>query len=106
MGCRSFNAWPSVEAILNSIGDGRSAWRHKTLPMVVTPAERHGQPVVGRAWKSKSLYVNEAIMHYYRKDEEGFSCADIRQNIQALQDRLTQAHEEIDRLQRRRWWQR
>ena len=45
-------------------------------------------------------------MHYYRKDEEGFSCADIRQNIQALQDRLTQAHEEIDRLQRRRWWQR
>jgi len=106
MGSRSFNAWPQVEAFLDSIPDGRNAWRHKTLPMSVTIAEREGQPVVGRAWKSKSLFINEAISHYIRKDQDGVSCSDLRLNIEALQKIITEQGEEIQKLKEASVWQR
>ena len=101
MGSRSFNAWPSVEAILNSIGDGRSAWRHKTLPAVVTEAERHGVPVVNRAWNSKSKFVNEAILFYSKqRGEQLISFADLLKNIEGLQNQLARQYEEMEELRR------
>ena len=102
MGSRSFNAWPQVEAFLDSIPDGRNAWRHKTLPMIITPAETEGQPIVGRAWRSKSLFINEAITHYIRKDQDGISCADLRLNIEALQKIITDQGNQIEKYKEER----
>ena len=50
---------------------------------------------------SKSLFVNEAIIHYHDKE-----CGQMRNNIQALQKRLFEAHQEIDQLkeEKRKWW--
>lgn len=106
MGSRSFSAWPQVEAFLDTIPDGRSEWRHKTLPMSITTAEREGQPVVGRAWRSKSLFINEAISHYIRKDQDGISCSDLRLNIEALQKIITEQGEQIKKYQEASVWQR
>ncbi len=106
MGSRSFSAWPHVEAFLDSIPDGRREWRHKTLPMSITAAEREGQPVVGRAWRSKSLFINEAISHYIRKDQDGISCSDLRLNIEALQKIITEQGEQLKKYQEASVWQR
>ena len=60
MGSRSFNAWESVERFLDRLPDGRRQWKHKHLPAgPVTMAERQGEKVVGKAWDSKSLFINE-----------------------------------------------
>ena len=101
MGSRSFNAWPQVEDILDSIPDGRNVSRHKHLPMIITPAEREGVPVVGRAWKSKSLLINEAIMHYTKPRENSMSFADLHLSIARHQDYIKQLHEEIEELKGR-----
>lgn len=102
MGSRSFNAWPAVEAILDSVPDGRQVWRHKHLPMVEDPREKHGQPVVGRAYRSKSLLINEAVMHFMERKSDGTSCGEIRLNLQSLQRIITEQGEEIERLKKRR----
>ena len=102
MGSRSFNAWPQVDAFLNGIPDGRSEWRHKSLPMSVTPAEREGQPVVGRAWRSKSLFINEAISHYIRLNKEGHSCSKLTLNIEGLQKIITEQGELIEKYKKER----
>ncbi len=96
MGSRSFNAWESVEEILNNLPDGRKTWRHKHLPMVVTTRELIGEPVVGRPWASKSLFINEAITHYMRTlNEVGMSCSDSALAIKAYQTRIEELEEEL-----------
>jgi len=102
MGGRSFSAWPQVEDILDSIPDGRESWRHKQLPMIVTQAEKEGRPIVGRAFQSKSLLINEAIIHFCRRNDEGFSCADIRMNLEALQGIIRAQGEELETLKKKR----
>jgi len=102
MGSRSFSAWPKVEEYLDSIPDGRNAWRHRSLPFTSTIREREGQPIVGRAWRSKSLFINEAITHYIRAARGEESCATLVLNIAALQEVITKQGELIEELERRK----
>ena len=102
MGARSFNLWPRCEEIINSLPDGRKHWRQKHLPLIPSEEEYQiGTDLVGRPAMSKSLFVNEAIIHYHDKE-----CGQMRNNIQALQKRLFEAHQEIDQLkeEKRKWW--
>jgi hypothetical protein len=102
MGSRSFSAWPQVEKILDDIPDGRNSWRHTHMPMVITTQEREGVPVVGRAFQSKSLLINEAIMHFVRRKELGSSCAEIRANLVAHQEIIKEQGEELERLKKKK----
>ncbi len=96
MGSRSFNAWDSVSKILDGIQDGRYAWRHKHLPMVVTTRELIGEKVVGTPWDSRSKFINEAILHYHRTERvEGMSCSDAALAIKAYQTRVEALEEEL-----------
>jgi hypothetical protein len=102
MGSRSFSAWPQVEKILDDIPDGRNSWRHSHLPMVITTQEREGVPVVGRAFQSKSLLINEAIMHFVRRRDMGSSCAEIRANLVAHQEIIKEQNELIEKYKKER----
>ena len=52
--------------------------------------------MVGRPAMSKSLFVNEAIIHYHDKE-----CGQMRRNIAALQDRLLEMGNENEELKAR-----
>ena len=68
MGAKSFNLWPRCEEIIDSLPDGRRNMRHKHFPLIVGEEERQiGGKMVGRPIMSKSLFVNEAIIHYHDK---------------------------------------
>jgi len=96
MGSRSFNAWESVSKILDGIPDGRYAWRHKHLPVSVTVREMIGEKVVGTPWSSRSKFINEAILHYYRTERvEGMSCSDAALAIKAHESRVQELEEEL-----------
>lgn len=94
MGAKSFNLWPRCEEIIDSLPDGRKHWRNKTLPLIPGEEERQiGSKLVGRPAMSKSLFVNEAIIHYY--DKNWFQ---IRRSRDALQIRVLELNEEIKQL--------
>ncbi len=96
MGSRSFNAWEVVDKYLNRLPDGRREWKHKHLPFTVTEAEKHGESVVGRAWDSKSLFINEAIVHfYYYQRDGGRTCANNRLAVIQLEKRILELEEEL-----------
>ena len=98
MGSRSFNAWESVERFLDRLPDGRRQWKHKHLPAgPVTMAERQGEKVVGKAWDSKSLFINEAITHYYYYQREGgVTCANLRAGNIHMERRIQELEEELE----------
>ena len=99
MGSRSFNAWESVERFLDRLPDGRRQWKHKHLPAgPVTMAERQGEKVVGKAWDSKSLFINEAITHYYYYQREGgVTCANLRAGNIHMERRIQELEAELEK---------
>ena len=100
MGSRSFNAWESVERFLDRLPDGRRQWKHKHLPALETMAERQGEKVVGKAWDSKSLFINEAITHYYYYQREGgVTCANLRAGNIHMERRIKELEAEIENLE-------
>ena len=78
MGSKSFAAWDEVGVILDRLPDGR-------------------KKNYARRWKSKSQFINSAIMHYHRVSLEGESCETAHLRIKYLES-------EIERLESRRWW--
>jgi len=98
MGAKSFNLWPRCEEIIDSLPDGRKHWRNKTLPLIPGEEENQiGNKMVGRPAMSKSLFVNEAIIHYHDKE-----CGQMRRNISDLQDRLLELGNENELLKDQR----
>jgi hypothetical protein len=92
MGARSFNLWPRCEAIIDSIPDGRKHWRNKHFPLVPGEEERQiGDKMIGRPGKSKSLFVNEAIIHYHDK-----ACGQLIKSRDALQERVFELEKELE----------
>ena len=77
MGSRSFSAWDEVETILNRMPDGRNK-------------------NYARNWKSKSQFINRAIVHYHRVSIEGESCETAHLRIKYLES-------EGERLESRMW---
>ena len=96
LGAKSFNLWPRCEEIIDSLPDGRKHWRNKHLPLIPGEEERQiGTKMVGRPQMSKSLFVNEAIIHYH--DRNWFQ---IRRSRDALQARVLELDEENERLKK------
>ena len=94
MGAKSFNLWPRCEEIIDSLPDGRKHWRNKTLPLIPGEEERQiGSKMVGRPGMSKSLFVNEAIIHYHDK-----GCWLMVKARDALQDYVHELNAEIEEL--------
>jgi len=94
MGAKSFNLWPRCEEIIDSLPDGRKHWRNKTLPLIPGEEERQiGNKLVGRPQMSKSLFVNEAIIHYHDK-----GCFQMVKSRDALQDRVLELDKENKEL--------
>ena len=97
MGAKSFNLWPRCEEIIDSLPDGRKHWRNKHLPLIPGEEERQiGTKMVGRPARSKSLFVNEAIIHYHDRE-----CGALRRKTLLLQEELFEAQQEIERLKKR-----
>jgi len=109
MGAKSFNLWPRCEEIIDSLPDGRRNMRHKHFPLIVGEEERQiGGKMVGRPMMSKSLFVNEAIVHYHDK-----GCWQMVKARDTLQEHVHELNAEIDELknqldeaQSRGWWHR
>ena len=105
MGAKSFNLWPRCEEIIDSLPDGRKQWRNKHLPLIPGEEEKQiGTKMVGRPTMSKSLFVNEAIIHYH--DRNWFQ---IRRSRDALQARVLELDEEnrllkIELSKKRSWF--
>lgn len=96
MGAKSFNLWPRCEEIIDSLPDGRREWRHTHYPLIPGEEEMQiGGRMIGRPWKSKSLFVNEAIIHYHDK-----GCMQMRFARDALQDHVRTLNAEIDELKK------
>ena len=94
MGAKSFNLWPRCEEIIDGLPDGRKHWRNKHFPLIPGEEEKQiGGKMIGRPAMSKSLFVNEAIIHYY--DKNWFQ---IRRSRDALQELVLEQSEEIERL--------
>ena len=94
MGAKSFNLWPRCEEIIDSLPDGRKHWRNKHLPLIPGEEERQiGTKLVGRPAMSKSLFVNEAIIHYHDK-----GCWQMVKARDALQDLVYELNAEIAEL--------
>lgn len=94
MGAKSFNLWPRCEEIIDSLPDGRKHWRNKTLPLIPGEEEKQiGTKMVGRPAMSKSLFVNEAIIHYHDK-----GCWQMVKARDALQDYVHELNAEIEEL--------
>ena len=94
MGAKSFNLWPRCEEIIDSLPDGRKHWRNKHLPLIPGEEERQiGTKLVGRPAMSKSLFVNEAIIHYHDK-----GCFQMVKARDALQDYVHELNAEIEDL--------
>jgi hypothetical protein len=96
MGAKSFNLWPRCEEIIDSLPDGRKHWRNKHLPLIPGEEENQiGSKMIGRPAMSKSLFVNEAIIHYY--DKNWFQ---IRRARDALQEHVRVQNAEIEDLKK------
>ena len=94
MGAKSFNLWPRCEEIIESLPDGRRQWRNKQFPLIPGEEEKQiGRKMIGRPIKSKSLFVNEAIIHYH----DG-GCLQIIRSRDALQETVLALQEEIESL--------
>ncbi len=94
MGAKSFNLWPRSEEIIDSLPDGRKHWRNKHFPLIPGEEEKQiGGKMIGRPAMSKSLFVNEAIIHYH--DKNWFQ---IRKARDKLQELVLEQSEEIERL--------
>ena len=94
MGAKSFNLWPRCEEIIDALPDGRMHWRNKHLPLMPGEEERQiGTKMIGRPAMSKSLFVNEAIIHYHDK-----GCWQMVKARDALQDYVHELNAEIEDL--------
>ena len=94
MGAKSFNLWPRCEEIIDALPDGRKHWRNKHLPLMPGEEERQiGTKMIGRPAMSKSLFVNEAIIHYHDK-----GCFQMVKARDALQIRVLELDEENKQL--------
>lgn len=84
MGSRSFAARDEVEAILDRLPDGRNK-------------------NYARRWKSKSQFINSAIMHYHRVSLEGESCETAHLRIKYLESEIERLELTLE-IESRRWW--
>jgi hypothetical protein len=94
LGAKSFNLWPRCEEIIDSLPDGRKHWRNKHFPLIPGEEENQiGTKMIGRPAMSKSLFVNEAIIHYHDK-----GCWQMVKARDALQDYVHELNAEIEDL--------
>ena len=97
MGAKSFNLWPRCEEIIDGLPDGRRHWRHTHYPLIPGEEERQiGPRMIGRPQMSKSLFVNEAIIHYHDK-----GCWQMVKARDTLQEHVHELNAEIEELKNR-----